>query len=263
MSNILDSDVSAGSITINKVNLDFVTPLLSSGNLPPTTIYLHHAAGNPTATQVHKMHRDKGWAGAGYHFYVHKDGSIWQLRPVQFVPAAQEGYNKHSIAISCQGNFEIETMSAVQRNGIISIVKWVLKNYPSITSIKRHKDVGSTSCPGKNYPFNDILAAVGMGASSSNPISGAVIAGVGAALPSAQDTSVWANKGTSPASREPHFYKGIPKLQKSGMDIAINYGQGRIGEKIEGVYLRSKGVVMDASGNPLYEDWEFIAKDVK
>jgi hypothetical protein len=87
---------------------------------------------------------------------------------------------------------------------------------------------------------------------------------------------------------EPFFYDSTkPKLREKGFDISIIYG-GAIQSLIElnkyvktgnaaafeqfkyntvralrGVYIRSVGQELDASGNPVYEVYEFIARDVE
>ena len=42
-------------------------------------IVLHHAAAkNATIYNIHKWHLTNGWSGAGYHFYIRKDGTIYR-----------------------------------------------------------------------------------------------------------------------------------------------------------------------------------------
>ena len=58
-----------------------------------------------------------------------------------------------------KGNFDKETMSAEQRDAIVKLVKYLTNKY-NITKIQGHKDVNKTSCPGKNYPFEEIIDGV-------------------------------------------------------------------------------------------------------
>lgn len=115
-------------------------------------IILHHAAMNGSVEAVHNVHRAKGWSGIGYHFYVRKDGKIYRGRPEYAIGAHASGSNYNSIGICAEGNFENETMSDAQKNSIKELVAY-LKNKYKITTVVRHRDVGSTACPGKNYPF--------------------------------------------------------------------------------------------------------------
>ena len=118
-------------------------------------IILHHAAMNGSVEAVHNVHKAKGWSGIGYHFYVRKDGKIYRGRPEYAIGAHASGSNYNSIGICAEGNFENETMSDAQKNSIKELVAY-LKNKYKIKTVVRHRDVGSTACPGKNYPFHYI-----------------------------------------------------------------------------------------------------------
>lgn len=59
---------------------------------------LHHAeASKCTAEDIHRWHLQNGWSGAGYHFLVRKDGSIYRLRPENAVGSHAKGSNSDSI----------------------------------------------------------------------------------------------------------------------------------------------------------------------
>lgn len=121
-----------------------------------TRIILHHAAAaNCSAEDIHRWHKQKGWAGAGYHFLVRKDGSVYRLRPEAAIGAHASKNNSDSIGICFEGNFEVENMTDTQKRAGAELVAY-LKNKYGISTVQRHKDVGSTSCPGKNFPFEEI-----------------------------------------------------------------------------------------------------------
>ena len=123
-------------------------------------IILHHAAaGEASVTTIHNWHLQRGWTGIGYNFYVRKDGSIYRGRPEDTIGAHTEGYNSRSIGICAEGNFEAEKMPEAQKQAIIELMRELKQKYPNV-QIKRHKDFAATSCPGKNYPFNEIIQAV-------------------------------------------------------------------------------------------------------
>lgn len=120
-------------------------------------IILHHSAcSNCTAEQIHQWHLNNGWEGAGYHFLVRKDGQIYRLRPEAFVGAHAYGSNYNSIGICAEGNFENETMPETQKNSLIELVSYLKGKY-GISKVLKHSDVNNTACPGKNYPFNEIV----------------------------------------------------------------------------------------------------------
>lgn len=130
-------------------------------------ILLHHAVYNGDVEGIDRIHKNKGWTCIGYHFYVRKDGSIYRGRKENTVGAHAYGSNYTSIGICAEGNFETDTMSAEQKNSIIELVNY-LKNKYGVTKVLRHKDVNATACPGKNYPFDEIVNGVASEATKSS-----------------------------------------------------------------------------------------------
>ena len=123
-----------------------------------TLIVLHHAAGNGSVKQIHDYHKNtKGWSGIGYHFYVRKDGTVWRGRPENTVGAHTVNYNAVSIGICFEGNFENEQMSEAQKSSGRELVAYLKEKYPTIAEVKRHKDLRATDCPGKKFPFDEIV----------------------------------------------------------------------------------------------------------
>lgn len=121
-------------------------------------IILHHRVGDGDVEGIDRIHKNNGWTCIGYHFYVRKDGSIYRGRQEDTVGAHAYGSNSTSIGICAEGNFEIDIMPAEQKNSIIELVGYLRGKY-GITKVLRHKDVNATVCPGKNYPFDEIVNA--------------------------------------------------------------------------------------------------------
>ncbi len=120
-------------------------------------IILHHAdASECTAEDIHNWHLAKDWSGAGYHFLVRKDGSIYRLRGEQYVGAHARGSNSDSIGICFEGRYNIETMPEPQIKAGQDLIAYI-KNKYSITLVQKHSDVCATDCPGKNFPFEQIV----------------------------------------------------------------------------------------------------------
>lgn len=125
-----------------------------------TRIILHHAAAKVcTPEQVDSWHKANGWTCIGYHFLVRKDGTIYRGRPENTIGAHASNNNGNSIGICAEGNFEIETMPEVQKRALKELVSYLKKKY-NISIVQRHKDVGQTDCPGKNYPFEEIAKGI-------------------------------------------------------------------------------------------------------
>lgn len=125
------------------------------------TIVLHHAAAKScTVEDVHRWHLNNGWSGIGYHYFVSKLGGIYQGRPENVWGAHSAGHNACSIGICAEGDYDIELeMPAPQKESIIALCKDILTRRSGIR-IVGHRDLNATLCPGKNYPFDEIVAAV-------------------------------------------------------------------------------------------------------
>lgn len=120
-------------------------------------IVLHHAAALTCSVfDIHRWHKENGWAGIGYHFLVRKNGVIQRGRPINMVGAHAEGYNSTSIGICFEGNFEKEEMTKAQKEAGKWLVAYVKQLYPTINRVVGHRDLMATACPGKNFPFDEI-----------------------------------------------------------------------------------------------------------
>lgn len=141
------------AVNIIETNLSFKS---MSNRSHTTRIILHHAAAKScTAEQIHQWHLNNGWSGAGYHFLVRKDGNIYRLRPENKVGAHASGSNSDSLGVCFEGDFMSETMGDTQKNAGAELVSYLKSKY-GISTVKRHKDVCATDCPGTNFPFNEI-----------------------------------------------------------------------------------------------------------
>lgn len=120
-------------------------------------IVLHHAAAIIcTAQQIDNWHKGNGWSGIGYHFFVRKDGSIYEGRPEWATGAHASGKNSESIGVCVEGNYDVETnMPTLQKNALKELLSYLKSKYPT-AGIKGHKEVGATGCPGKYYPLQEM-----------------------------------------------------------------------------------------------------------
>lgn len=120
-------------------------------------IILHHAeATSCTAEDIHRWHLANGWSGSGYHFLIRKDGTIYRLRAEDKVGAHAGGNNSDSIGICFEGKYQEETMPEAQIKAGQELVSYLKAKY-NITKVQRHSDVCNTSCPGINFPFDEIV----------------------------------------------------------------------------------------------------------
>ncbi len=119
-------------------------------------IVLHHAAAkNCTVEDIDRWHKGNGWSGIGYHFLVRKDGTVHEGRPIWSVGAHAEGRNSNSIGVCSEGNLDDEKLTAEQLKSLRELLCYLKKLYPNAT-IKGHREVGATGCPGKRYPLAEL-----------------------------------------------------------------------------------------------------------
>jgi hypothetical protein len=146
-------------------------PLTFRSKLTPlkkvNMIILHHIA-HKTADiyAVHDYHRSRTyktssgktvyWSGIGYNYFITFDGTIYEARGLN-VGAHTSGYNSHSIGIGFQGDLQQQQMSDDQLKAGAALCSKLLRDYSlDVEDIKRHKDLVATSCPGKNFRFEEL-----------------------------------------------------------------------------------------------------------
>lgn len=123
-------------------------------------IILHHAeAKSASVEEVNRWHLERGWTGIGYHFYIRKDGRIYRGRPEWAVGAHAQGHNSRSVGICVEGAYMTETMPKAQFDALVWLVREEMATYPG-AKVLRHRDVNNTDCPGVNYPWKALLAAL-------------------------------------------------------------------------------------------------------
>lgn len=141
---------------INEVEYDWASPLTYT--LKPSMIVYHHTAEKTlTPERINELHKERGWAGIGYHFYIRKDGTIYRGRPENAIGAHAPGVNSKAFGIALEGNFNEEYLTPQQMESVIELSRYLIDKY-NITDLKRHKDVRNTECPGANFPFEEIKA---------------------------------------------------------------------------------------------------------
>lgn len=157
---------------INESNLQFKSNM-AYGN-KPNSIIEHHAESKQCSIQdVHQWHLENGWAGCGYHFLVRKNGDIYRGRPEDAIGSHCPGMNSHSIGICAEGDYMTETMPAVQKQSLIDLGIYI-KNKYGIKNVYGHEECYETSCPGTNYPLQDIKTSIINGQDSTVKPSDAI-----------------------------------------------------------------------------------------
>lgn len=214
------------AITIIETNLDFGA---MSNRARTNRIILHHAeATTCTAADIHRWHKANGWSGAGYHFLVRKDGSIFRLRPENKVGAHASGSNSDSIGICFEGRYQVEHMPQAQIDAGKALVAYLKGKY-GINTVQAHRDVCSTDCPGANFPFAAIAGvAAGGSAVSGGPSSGSPSGSAGGS--SVADVQRWAGSAADGVYGPNTRAALVRKLQS---ELNAQFGRGL---KVDGLW---------------------------
>ena len=120
-------------------------------------IVIHHAeAVTASPEDIDSWHKANGWCGAGYNYYVRKDGSIYEMRG-DSIGAQCYGYNSVSYGVCCEGDYEKydTAMPDLQYSSLLEVVSWLKGRFPN-AQIVGHKELYATVCPGQYFPLDDI-----------------------------------------------------------------------------------------------------------
>lgn len=123
-------------------------------------IILHHAdSSSCTVEDIDRWHKQNGWCKIGYHFFIDKQGNIYRGREENAVGAHAYGANYDSIGICAEGKYMQEYMPDVQKEAFVELIKYLKEKY-NVSIVQGHRDVGNTTCPGKNFPLSEIIDLV-------------------------------------------------------------------------------------------------------
>ena len=144
-----------------RCNLKFNEPLIPLEIDKVKFLVVHHIkASKATPEEIHQWHLQNGWAGAGYNEYITKQGNVYIMRGDN-VGAHCEGYNHCSYGIAVEGDYELEpTMPKVQYEMLVARAEINLKRFPKNCVLIPHRELGNTSCPGKNFPLKRLLSDI-------------------------------------------------------------------------------------------------------
>lgn len=159
---------------------DFILTRDSWGAKPPLPfaktheikmITIHHAgvATNSARTNEEKLRalqswsqrEDKlasgktkpAWPDIPYHYYLFRDGRIYECRPWNLVGDTNTEYDPSGHLLIClEGNFEIEEPSGAQIRSLQKFVEWSASKWQiDAPQIQSHRDYSKqTTCPGPN-----------------------------------------------------------------------------------------------------------------
>ena len=98
-----------------------------------------------TENDLEVCHRHRGFNGAGYHFYIRKNGDIKNTRPLEKPGAHALGYNAHSIGICSEGGLDVryrpaDTRTEWQKHSLRVLIRTLLMDYPGCR-VCGHRDL--------------------------------------------------------------------------------------------------------------------------
>ena len=98
-----------------------------------------------TENDLEVCHRHRGFNGAGYHFYIRKNGDIKNTRPLEKPGAHALGYNARSIGICYEGGLDVryrpaDTRTEWQKHSLRVLIRTLLMDYPGCR-VCGHRDL--------------------------------------------------------------------------------------------------------------------------
>ena len=126
----------------------------------PNKIIIHHPEYIGSIEGLNNIMRNMGYYMIGYNFYVRKDGTVYEGRPVWAIGANCYGQNNSSIGVCFEGNYDKETeMPQAQFNAGVELIEY-LKNKYGISEVNGHKYYYNTACPGRYFPLERMLKSI-------------------------------------------------------------------------------------------------------
>ena len=85
--------------------------------------------------RLERDHRERGFTGCGYHYYIRKDGTCLTGRPEERMGAHAAGYNAGSIGVCYEGGLDADgqpadTRTAAQKAALLSLLRELRRRYP-------------------------------------------------------------------------------------------------------------------------------------
>jgi N-acetyl-anhydromuramyl-L-alanine amidase AmpD len=128
-------------------------------------IIIHATATNPSwmadkpvkdvVAEIRRWHVDeRKWSDIGYHYVIHRDGSLGKGRPVEKSGAHVGGRNKTTIGVSlvggrggiADGEFH-DNFTAPQEASLRQLIQQLKEEHPTITNVSGHNEYASKACP--------------------------------------------------------------------------------------------------------------------
>lgn len=121
---------------------------------PIDRVFIHCSASDrpehDSWAVIDRWHREKGWAGIGYHFFIRKDGTLETGRDIEKTPAAQENHNLRTIAI-CLHGLEAPNFTEAQFRTLRGLCLDIDDAFRGAMTFHGHREVARKECPVIDY----------------------------------------------------------------------------------------------------------------
>lgn len=107
-------------------------------------IFIHTAAhrGGAGAAEIDRWHRERGWAGIGYHAVIRRDGTVESGREPSRPGAHVFGANGRSLGVCCEGHGDHERHTAEQRAALLELLRdWMRLHTVPVERVLGHREV--------------------------------------------------------------------------------------------------------------------------
>ena len=110
--------------------------------------------GQQVAEQIAKYHVEtNGWPGAGYHWFISYEGTVFWLNNLETISYHASGQNGHTVGICLEGNFMGTALPTDKQFAATkALIVAIQKRVPTATKVVGHKDiVTGRDCPGEYW----------------------------------------------------------------------------------------------------------------
>ncbi len=118
-------------------------------------IIIHCSATPPSmdvgADTIDEWHKQRGWSGIGYHFFIKRDGQIEIGRTLEIHGAHTSGHNKDAIGVCYAGGVDSnmcpeDNRTSEQIASFLLLLRFLKNTFPKAI-IHGHRDFSTKACP--------------------------------------------------------------------------------------------------------------------
>lgn len=99
---------------------------------------------------IEAWHKQRGFSELGYHFFISKDGTIWEGRDLEKTPAAQAGHNTNTIAL-CVHGLKKDAFTKESLASLKALCVHLNLIYKGAVTFHGHREVAAKDCPVFDY----------------------------------------------------------------------------------------------------------------